>query len=151
LKYFDAVLKQEAVQAEDTLTFPGEIDRVYFDAAQMTVRDGRRSLAVQNIGFPDGVIWNPGAELAAQVTDIEPGGYRRCVEAAIFRAPITLEPYQTWRSGQTVTVELSQRRSSIMDQQRGDSISDNLWGEARGAMCWQQAAPHDLAAAEPGA
>jgi glucose-6-phosphate 1-epimerase len=134
LKYFDAVLKQEAVQAGDTLTFPGEIDRVYFDASQVSVRDDRRSLAVQNVGFPDGVIWNPGAELAAKVTDIEPGGYRRfvCVEAAIFRAPITLEPYQTWRGGQTVTVEPTQSEGvAIMDQQRDDSISDNLWGGAR--------------------
>ncbi len=152
LKYFDAVLKQEAVQAEDTLTFPGEIDRVYFDAAQMTVRDGRRSLAVENVGFPDGVIWNPGAELAAQVTDIEPGGYRRfvCVEAAIFRAPITLEPYQTWRGGQTVTVELTHSEgAAIMDQQRGDSISDNLWGEARVGDVLAAKPRHMIVAAAP--
>ena len=104
LKYFDAVLKQEAVQTEDVLTFPGEIDRVYFDAAKVIVRDGSRLLEVQNVGFPDGVIWNPGAELAARLIDLDPEGYRHfvCVEAAIFREPITLGPDQTWRGGQTL-------------------------------------------------
>ncbi len=161
LKYFDAVLKQEALQTEDTLTFPGEIDRVYFDARNVIVRDGQRSREVQNFGFPDGVIWNPGAKLAATLTDLEPGGYRRfvCVEAAIFRAPITLEPYQTWhggqiltseptqvdfrgpvtmglyqmrRGGQTLTSEPTQSEgATIMDQQRDESIGNNLWGEAR--------------------
>jgi CBS domain-containing protein len=122
LKYFDAVLKQEAVQSEDALTFPGEIDRVYFDPKRMIVRDGKRSLEVQLGGFSDGVIWNPGAKLAARLVDLEPGGYQRfvCVEAAVFRAPITLQPYQTWRGGQTLTAEPS-------DETRGDS----LWGAAR--------------------
>jgi glucose-6-phosphate 1-epimerase len=122
LKYFDAVLKQDAVQSEDALTFPGEIDRVYFDSERMIVRDGQRSLEVQSSGFLDGVIWNPGAELAATLSDLEPGGYQRfvCVEAVVFRAPITLQPYQTWRGGQTLTAEPS-------DETRGD----NLWGEAR--------------------
>jgi glucose-6-phosphate 1-epimerase len=133
LKYFDAVLKQEATQMEDALTFPGEIDRVYFDATKINVCAGRRSLEVQNVGFPDGVIWNPGAELAAKLRDIEPGGYQRfvCVEAAIFRAPITLQPYQTWRGGQTLTGEPTQSEgAAIMDQQH-DEGSNNLWGEAR--------------------
>ena len=44
LRYFDATLKQEAVQAEDTLAFPGEIDRVYFDPAKLD-RARRKSIA----------------------------------------------------------------------------------------------------------
>jgi glucose-6-phosphate 1-epimerase len=133
LKYFDAVLKQESVQPEDALAFHGEIDRVYFDAAQVLVRDGHRSLAVQNVGFPEGVIWNPGAELAAKMADLDPGGYRSfvCVEAAIFRAPIALEPYQTWRGGQTLTVEPASSESASIVELRADSPGDNLWGEAR--------------------
>jgi glucose-6-phosphate 1-epimerase len=134
LKYFDAVLKQEAVQAEDVLTFPGEIDRVYFDATKMIVRDGRQSCEVQNVGFPDGVIWNPGATLAAKLVDLEPDGYRYfvCVEAAIFRTPITLKPYQTWRGGQILIVGPAQSEGPvIMVQPRDDNVSNSLWGEAR--------------------
>lgn len=113
LKYFDAVLKQEALQTDATLAFPGEIDRVYFGATKVIVRDGRRSLEVQNAGFPDGVIWNPGAKLAATMSDLDPDGYRHfvCVEAAIFREPITLGPYQMWRGGQLLTSTPTQSAS----------------------------------------
>ncbi len=133
LKYFDSVLKQEKVQIQDVLTVSGEIDRVYFDATRVVVRDGRRSLEVQNVGFPDGVIWNPGAELAVKLADLEPDGYRRfvCAEAAIFRAPIVLEPYQTWRGGQTLMVKPSPGKGAPLAESRDDSLSDNLWGEAR--------------------
>jgi glucose-6-phosphate 1-epimerase len=122
LKYFDAVLKQEAVQTEEALAFPGEVDRVYFDPPKLLVRTGQRSCEVQNSGFPDGVIWNPGAELAATQIDIDPGGYQQfvCAEAAIFRNPITLEPYQTWHGGQTLTAEPGEA-----------APGDGLWGEAR--------------------
>ena len=152
LKYFDAVLKQEALQTEDTLTFPGEIDRVYFDATKINAYDGRRSLTVQNIDFPDGVIWNPGAELAAKLVDLDPEGYRRfvCVEAAIFRAPITLEPYQTWRGGQTLTIDpIRNEGAALMDQQRDDSIGNNLWGEARVGDVLAAKRRHLLVAAAP--
>jgi glucose-6-phosphate 1-epimerase len=140
LKYFDAVVKQEAGQIEDALTFPGEIDRVYFDPAELIVHDGQRSLEVQNAGFPDGVIWNPGAELAAKLSDIEPGGYRRfvCVEAAIFRAPIALAPYQTWRGGQTLTAE-----------PRDEMPGSTLWGEARVGDVLAAKRRHLLVAAAP--
>ena len=131
LKYLDAALKQAAVQTEDTLTFSGEVDRVYFDANDVIVNDGVRSLEVQNVGFPDGVIWNPGAALAAKLADLDPDGDRHfvCVEGAIFRAPITLEPYQMWRGGQTLTIGPTHTEgAAIMHQQ--ESISSNLWGEA---------------------
>lgn len=152
LKYFDAVLKQEAVQPEATLTFPGEIDRVYFDPTQLSVRDGARSLTVQNAGFPDGVIWNPGAELAAKLGDLDPDGYQHfvCVEAAVFRAPITLAPYQTWRGGQTLTSDPIQNEgAAMMDQQRDESISDSLWGEARVGDVLAAKRRHLLVAAAP--
>ena len=131
LKYFDAVLKQEAAQTEDVLAFSGEIDRVYFDAADLIVRAGERTIGVQNLGFPDSVIWNPGAELAAQLADLDADGYRRfvCVEAAIFRAPIALEPYQTWRGGQTLTIESTTHESAAAP--RDEILGDSLWGEAR--------------------
>ncbi len=151
LKYFDAVLKQEAVQAEDTLTFPGEIDRVYFDAARVLVRDGARLLEVQNVGFPDGVIWNPGVDLAAKLADLDPDGYRHfvCVEAAIFRMPITLEPYQTWHGGQTLTVEPATGAGATAAEMRDDSFGDSLWGEARVGDVLAAKPRHLLVAAAP--
>lgn len=134
LRYFNAPLKQEAVQTEAVLGFPGEVDRGYYDPTTVIVRDGSRTLAVQNVGFSDGVIWNPGAELAAKLADLDPDGYRRfvCVEAAIFRAPVSLEPYRTWRGGQVLTVEpLQAAGAALADQPRADSVISSLWGEAR--------------------
>ncbi len=151
LKYFDSVLKQEGVQTRDTLNFPGEIDRVYFDAEKVIVRDGRRSLEVQNAGFTDSVIWNPGAELAAKLADLDPNGYRRfvCVEGAIFHAPIVLEPYQTWRGGQTLAIEPAPGDGMPMTESRDDSLSDNLWGEARVGDVLAAKPRHLLVAAAP--
>ena len=72
-------------------------------------------------------------ELAARLADLDPDGYRRfvCVEAAIFRAPIVLEPYQTWRGGQTLTIEPTPGEGAPLGTSREDRLSDNLWGEAR--------------------
>lgn len=151
LKYFDAVLKQEAVQAEEALTFSGEVDRVYFDVARVLVRDGHRSLEVQNVCFPDSVIWNPGAELAAKLADLDPEGYRSfvCVEAAIFRAPIVLEPYQTWRGGQTLTIESASSEGASIAELRDDIPGDTLWGEARAGDVLAAKPRHLIVAAAP--
>ena len=102
----DAPHKQEAVQSDAVLRFSGEVDRVYYDTSRVTVDDGRRSLEVQNYGFSDCVIWNPGETLAATLHDLEPGGYQRfvCVEAAIFKKPVTLAPQAMWRGGQVLRV-----------------------------------------------
>ena len=149
LKYFDAVLKQEAVQAEAAVAFPGEIDRVYFDPQTAIVRDGQHLREVQNSGFPDGVIWNPGAELAANLADLDRDGYRRfvCVEAAIFRAPIVLEPYQAWHGGQTVTA-IGNEGAALADR-RDERLLDSLWGEARAGDVLAAKQRHLLVAAAP--
>ena len=102
---------------------------------------------MQNPGFPDGVIWNPGADLAAKLTDLDPDGYRRfvCVEAAVFRAPITLQPYQTWRSGQTLTAE----PAASSDASAAALREDNLWGEARAGDVLAAKRRHLIVAAAP--
>ncbi len=105
-RFFDAALKQEAIQSDTVLRFSGEVDRVYYDISHVTVDDDRRSLEVHSYGFPDCVIWNPGETLAATLHDLEPGGYQRfvCVEAAIFKSPVTLAPQDTWRGGQVLRI-----------------------------------------------
>jgi len=95
----------EHVQAEPELEFRGEVDRLYLNAPdQVVVREPDRITRVEKVGFPDCVIWNPGAELGAKLVDLEPEGYRRmvCVESAAAGAPVRLEPSARWRAAQRV-------------------------------------------------
>ena len=93
------------VQAEPALAIEGEVDRIYFDApAKIEVREAGRSTRVESVGFPDVVVWNPGATRGATISDLEPGGYARmlCVEAAAIGTPVRLDPGDHWRGSQTL-------------------------------------------------
>jgi len=54
-------------------------------------------------GFTDVVIWNPGAERGAALSDLEPDGWLSmlCVEAAVVGTPVELGPGERW-TGQQV-------------------------------------------------
>jgi glucose-6-phosphate 1-epimerase len=90
-------------QDDATLTPVGELDRIYYGVTSpIEVRDAVRRTRVSMTGFTDAVVWNPGAELAASLTDMEPSGWLRmlCVEAAAIGAPIHLEPNERWTGQQ---------------------------------------------------
>jgi glucose-6-phosphate 1-epimerase len=94
----------DARQGETELRVAGELDRIYYDVtAPLEVRDAVRSTRISMAGFTDVVVWNPGAERAAALTDMEPGGWLRmlCVEAAVVGKPVQLEPEQRWTGQQT--------------------------------------------------
>lgn len=93
----------ERVQHEDALRIDGEVDRIYLDAPrEVLLREPQRQLAVRASGFPDVVVWNPGAERGAALADLEPGGYARmlCIEAAAVGAPLRLEAGESWTGEQ---------------------------------------------------
>ncbi|MDQ2666825.1 MAG: D-hexose-6-phosphate mutarotase [Gemmatimonadota bacterium] len=90
---------------EDVLRIHGEVDRVYVDApSRLTLREPGRELHVDTTNFPDAVIWNPGAEKAAALDDMEVGGERHmlCIEAGAIQSPVQLEPGHTWSGTQTL-------------------------------------------------
>ena len=91
------------VDDEPVLRVHGEMDRVYAGATwPLTLRDGDRALEISATGFPDAVVWNPGATKAAALADMEPGGERRmlCVEPAAVQQPVVLHPGEMWRGDQ---------------------------------------------------
>lgn len=91
---------------EEVLRIDGEVDRVYVDASsRLTLREPARELRIESANFPDVVVWNPGAEKAAALDDMEPGGERRmvCIEAGAIQSPVTLEAGRTWSGSQTLT------------------------------------------------
>lgn len=102
----DKVAGGDRVEEADELRIAGEVDRVYLDAPpSLEMVDGERRMTIQSNGFPDTVVWNPGAALAARLADLEPGGERRmlCVEAAAVGTPVHLEPGARWTGSQTLT------------------------------------------------
>ena len=96
----------EREQEVADLSPSGEVDRIYFGVtAPLEVRDAVRRTRVAMRGFSDVVVWNPGPDRAAALSDLEPGGWLRmlCVEAAAIATPISLAPGERWTGQQTLT------------------------------------------------
>lgn len=93
------------LQRQDLLRFLAETDRIYPEApSPLVLQDSVARVEIVSHGFSDCVVWNPGPELGANLTDLEPEGYRRfvCVEAAQVVRPVTLQPGQVWVGGQSL-------------------------------------------------
>lgn len=105
--YIDAANgSQPGLQHEQTLRFAGEVDRIYPDGGRdLVLQDAAGSLHVHSDGFPDIVVWNPGAELAARMVDLGPGAHAHfvCVEAASVEMPVQLAPGASWRGSQVLS------------------------------------------------
>jgi len=104
LRYRDTALGgAAAMESADSLRIEGEVDRIYFDApARLELADALGDLGIESSGFADAVVWNPGAERAAALSDLDAGGYRNflCVEAANIGVPVRLAPGAEWRGRQ---------------------------------------------------
>ena len=85
----------------------GEIDRVLpRDAGALRVEDGTLRLQVEQFGWTDTVVWNPGQEKCTAMADMCPGDERRmaCVEAAQVFEPVVVAPGSTWSGSQRLRV-----------------------------------------------
>ena len=92
---------------DEVLRIAGEVDRVYVNAPpRVSLREPGHQLHVDSTNFPDVVVWNPGAEKAAALHDMEPGGERHmvCIEAGAIQEPVSLAPGQAWSATQTLIV-----------------------------------------------
>ncbi|MGD9842024.1 MAG: D-hexose-6-phosphate mutarotase [Steroidobacteraceae bacterium] len=110
LRYSDsAVGGMDSFDSASSLRVEGELDRIYYSTVQpiKVFERGHRTLVCRADGFADTVVWNPGAEKAATLLDLEPDGYRHmlCVEAAAIGAPIVLQPLASWSGTQYLQVE----------------------------------------------
>lgn len=95
------------LQKSTILAPKSAIDRVYFDVGQgLTLQDQARKFTLEHKGFRDCVVWNPGAEGAASLSDLGDDEYRRmlCVEAAVIDRPVVLAPGESWQGSQTLTL-----------------------------------------------
>jgi glucose-6-phosphate 1-epimerase len=90
-------------QQEHAQRFAGEVDRIYRAPSQpLTLQDGPHFTTIEQNGFTDTVVWNPGAALAAGIGDLAPDEYRRfvCVEAGQVLQPVRLSPGARWSGTQ---------------------------------------------------
>ena len=88
----------DGVQAE-TLAITDKLDQVFERVAgAITFDTGADKMTLEQTGFNDAVVWNPGAVDAAALSDMEDEEYRRfvCIEPALL-GPQDLEPGGTWR------------------------------------------------------
>jgi glucose-6-phosphate 1-epimerase len=88
----------DGVQAE-TLAITDKLDQVYEGiAGSISFDNGADKLLLQQSGFTDAVVWNPGAADAAALSDMDDEEYRNfvCIEPALL-SPLTLEPGGSWK------------------------------------------------------
>lgn len=116
LRYWDSVLQREERQRVELL-LPGEggvldLDRIYFGAKQaltlteQSLSGKTRRVAIHQQGFEDVVVWNPGPQRCAKLTDMPADGWRQmlCVEAAVVGRPVELPPGETWVGRQSLSL-----------------------------------------------
>ena len=112
---WDAVLDTHQT-CSGQLSFSSEFDRVYdvipkvleqnqSEQAAPTWRlhDGSQILKItQSDAWGQSVVWNPGAQKAAQLTDLPANGYQQmlCIEAARVNTPIEVPASQAWEAWQ---------------------------------------------------
>jgi glucose-6-phosphate 1-epimerase len=97
----------EGREAQAALAIDGEVDRIYFGAPpRLELAEPAGRLAIESSGFPDAVVWNPGAARAASFGDLDTDGWRRflCVESAVIGTPVQLAPGQRWSGTQKLAV-----------------------------------------------
>ena len=95
-----------STQNEELLTFPDEIDRIYFNAvAPVKLRASGQLTTLTETGFTDVVTWNPGPAKCAALKDMLPDGYLRfvCIEAGKIETPVTLTAGESWMGTQRLT------------------------------------------------
>lgn len=106
-RYRDALRDgAEFDEAGDVLPIEGHIDRVYFATPDVIeMREPNRTLRIEKRGFPETVVWNPGAEGTHSRADFADGDERHmvCVEAAVVRPPVLLASGEQWVGTQLMT------------------------------------------------
>ncbi len=100
LTYRDG-LQDGALSREDAkrMAITGPLDRIYYGAPDVLfLREPNRGLRLEKSGFPDAVVWNPGAVITSSKRDFESGDETRmlCVEATAVHPPVVLAPGEKW-------------------------------------------------------
>jgi glucose-6-phosphate 1-epimerase len=81
------------------------LDEIFHDIdGRITLHSGSGATQLEQEGYTDAVVWNPGAANAAAMVDLEDDEYQRfvCIEPAVIE-PLTLEGGASWRGSYRIT------------------------------------------------
>ena len=104
-RFEDCTVSPAVVRTHTPLKPYEAIDRIYFEApAQLQLHSALGLVALEQTGFNDVVVWNPGGAAAASPPDLPRDGFRQflCVEAARIGQPVLLAAAQSWSGTQTL-------------------------------------------------
>jgi glucose-6-phosphate 1-epimerase len=104
---FEDALARGALRRDAGPDLSLPLDRVYVNATQpLVLRDGPAALRIEQEGFNDVVVWNPGPEGAAKLPDLPPGDHAHmlCVEAAQVSSAVHLAAGEVWLGTQILTL-----------------------------------------------
>lgn len=105
---WDAVRDVRQTESAEALRFDAEFDSVYATPPTplRLVQPGGTLQVEPSPNCTETVVWNPGAALAAKLTDLPDDGWRHmlCVEAACIDTPVLLAPGARWQAWQQLTV-----------------------------------------------
>lgn len=111
-QYRDDVLHVKSLQNESFLSIKGEVDSQYFDTTKDCIihdPERKRKLKISKEGSKVTVVWNPGSELAAKITDLGDKEYQNmlCVEAANnMNDAITIQPNESHSLSTQISIAL---------------------------------------------
>jgi glucose-6-phosphate 1-epimerase len=106
-RYRDA-LREGALfeETRDPLPIDGPLDRIFYDTGDtLDMVEPHRTLRIEKRGFPDAVVWNPGAAGTSSRADFLPGDEHQmlCVEAGAIGTPVVLAAGEQWTGTQVMT------------------------------------------------
>lgn len=111
-EYIDSLLDNKVCQGGDELVLTDTIDRVYTKPESVIhVAGGTRTISVENQGHNSAVLWNPWAEGAKGMADMQDDGYKTmlCVESTLHAPSIeagkTLQPGESHQLATTIAAK----------------------------------------------
>ena len=109
--YLDTVLDGDprCSQGNEPVTFQGMVDRIYYSAHTLELRDPvlKRTVVVSKQGAAQTVVWNPGEQAGNAIGDLDEGEWRGfvCVEAVNNRdCAVVVPPHESHILQQTLSV-----------------------------------------------
>lgn len=106
-RFLDCLVGGEHVEDHPEKRFAGEMDRIYARVPRsLLLREGPRRLTLETDTFEDAVLWNPGPDKCAALSDMPDDDWRQmlCVEAAQIMSPPTLAPGESWTGRQSLVL-----------------------------------------------